>query len=254
MRHALLFLLVGALSGCGLFLDGIYLVSDKRFTRDVSQTRPTELTQQAFEHSVRAEQGQVWLACEDTERTLERAWTVRKTYETVNGWHLVHLLPVVLDTLIGGALGIGFGISCGQGGAPQQCLPLLAVAPLALDAAYSAVRLATIEPPKLVNKTRLPAEARPSQAPNWRKTVACEPDAVILVGRSEADPVGAWFRVDAWGAMDVRERPRLISALLQEGAQVYWAGGGKPPVQTNLNRCEVLKVLGSQCPQPPRSR
>lgn len=249
MRALLLLSLAATLSGCGLFLDGVYLISSKRFTKDTAESRATDFKQLAFEHTVRAEQGQVWLACEDTERTVERVWTVRKTYEHVNGLHLVHVLPVVLDSIIGTALGVGFGVSCTQTG---NCAPLASVAPFAADLAYSVVRLATIEPPKLVGKERLPAESRPSETPTWRKTVACEPDAVLLVGRSEADPLGAWFRVDAWGALDAREQPRLITALLQDGAQLFWAAGGKPPTRAAIDRCQALQALGRQCPEPPR--
>ncbi len=250
MTRALLCLgLATTLSGCGVMLDGVYLISDKRFTKEERQAQPTEHTQAAFEHTVRAEQGQVWLACEDTERVIERAWMVRKEYEHVGGMHQAHWLPLILDTIIGGALGIGFGIECAKTGASPQCLPLIAVAPLAVDAIYSAVRLAMIEPPKLVHKERQALPAAPSATPTRRQTVACEPDAVILVGRSAADPLAAWFRVDAWGAMAAEDRPRLLAALQQPQAQLFWAAGGRAPATAAVSRCEALAALGGRCPQ-----
>lgn len=250
MTRALLgFAVATALSGCGLMLDGVYLISNKRFTKEERQSLPTEHAQPAFEHTVRAEQGQVWLACEDTVRPVERVWTLRKEYEHVGGFHQAHWLPLVLETIVGGALGIGFGMACAETGAQAQCLPLVAVAPLALDAIYSAVRLATVGPPKLVHKERVGAHAEPGPTPTWRQTVACEPDAVIMVGRSAADPLAAWFRVDAWGALTAEEERRLVEALLREGNQLFWAAGGRAPTAARLGRCEALKGLGRACPE-----
>lgn len=251
MTRALLVLVALSSSGCGLFLDGVYLISDKRFSKDERQTRPTEHVQDAFEHTVRAEQGQVWLACEDTRRAVERVWTVHKEYEHVNGWHQVHWLPVVLDAALGGGLGIGFGIKCGETGNPTTCLSLIAAAPFVFDLVYSAIRLATIEPPKLVNKERRTAESAPGATPLWRQTVSCEPDAALVVGRSEHDPVASWFRVDAWGALNAGDRQRLVSALLRQDARLFWAAGGSPPVDAKLDRCAALQGLGLSCPPPP---
>jgi hypothetical protein len=250
MRRALPLLVVSMLlSGCGVLIDSIYLISNKRFTREERQSQPTGQTQYAFEHTVRVEQGQVWLACEDTERTVDRVWLVRKQYEHVNGIYQAHIATLLLDLAVGGALGIGFGIKCGETGRPEHCTPLIAVSPFAIDAIYSAVRLATVEPPKLVNKERQRLEAEPGAQPLRRATVACEPDAVIMVGRNAADPLAEWARVDAWGAMPLEDQERLVRALQRQGTGLFWAAGGREPQAASIHRCEALKALGRGCPE-----
>jgi hypothetical protein len=243
----LLLVLAFSLSGCGLLIDGVYLISGKRFSKDEEQRKRTELAQLQFEHEVRAEQGQLWLACEDIERGVDRVWTVHKKYEHQGGYYQAHFLPLILDTIIGGALTIGFGIKCGETNAPETCNALWGTVPLWSDAVYSAIRLLMIDPPKLVNKTRSQAGPAPSETPNWRRTVSCEPDAMIVVGVE-------YFRVDAWGAMSELDRPRLMNALQQPNATLAWVAGSQPPQPAKLSRCEALAGLGNPCPPPPQSR
>lgn len=240
-------LLATSLSGCGLLIDGAYLLSSKRYTKDEKVTRRTELAQVVFEHEVRAAQGQVWLACEDVERGVDRVWTVQKEYEHQGGFHQAHWLPVILDTVIAGGLSIAFGLKCAN--ERELCTALWATTPLWADDLYSVVRLLTIDPPKLVNKTRGEPTSEPSQTPNWRRTVACEPDATIIVGRNAADPLATWFRVDAWGALPEPERQRLVVALQRPDAVLMWSAGGRPPEPAKLTRCDALAGLGVPCPR-----
>lgn len=248
-RVAALLALAMGLSGCGLLLDGAFLVSSGKYSKDDVETKRTGLAQVQLEHEVRVAQGQVWLACEDVQRTMERQWNVHRDYQYVNGWPSVHWLPLIVETIVGGALGIGFGLECGKTHEAASCNALWAVPPLALDAIYSAVRLATIEPAKLINKTRTDLAAAPSRTADDRKTVACEPDAALVVGRSPEDPLAVWFRVDAWGAMNAAQRPQLLTALQQQGAQVWWVAGGNAPRSAGLSTCEVRQGLGVPCPQ-----
>jgi hypothetical protein len=236
-----------ASSSCGLLIDGAYLVSNKRYTKEEKQSRPLELQQTALEHEVRAQPGQAWLACEDVQRNVERVWTVQKQYEHRGGLYQAHWLPLLLDSVIGGALTIGFGVSCQRDATPESCNGLYGTIPLWTDALYSAIRLLTIDPPKLVKKTRLQSDSQPSETALARRTVSCEPDARIIVGRFAADPQAATFRVDAWGAMDQAELPNLMAALQRKDARVMWAAGGAAPQEAKVNRCEFLRQLGSNC-------
>ena len=250
MSRALLLLLVSSLSGCGLLIDGAYLLSSKRYTKDEKISRRTELAQVVFEHEVRATQGQLWLACEDVERGVDRVWTVHKEYEHQGGFHQAHWLPVILDTVIAGGLSIAFGVKCAETG--ETCGALWGTVPLWVDDAYSVVRLLTIDPPKLVGKTRGEPSSEPSPTPTWRRTVACEPDATLIIGRNAADPLASFFRVDAWGAISEQDRPRLLTALQRSDAQLLWSAGGRPPEPATISRCEALAGLGAPCPPPPR--
>jgi len=252
IRALSLFVTLCFTSGCGLIIDGAYLLSSKRYTREDKQSKRTELAQVSFEHDVRVEQGQVWLACEDIERGVDRVWTVKKTYEFQGGIHQAHWLPLILDTVIAGALTIGFGTSCGQTGSPDSCNALWGAVPLWTDAVYSAIRLLTIDPPKLVGKERGEPQTEPSPTANWRRTVACEPDAMIIVGSSAADPMAQFFRVDAWGAMSASEQQRLVMALQREGTALMWSAGGQAPRTANVARCDALRAVGRSCPEATR--
>ena len=245
-------LLVAAMlsSSCGLIIDGAYLLSGGTYSTEDKQTKRTDSTQAGLETTVRAEQGQVWLACEEMERGIDRVWTVKKTYEYQGGIYQAHWLPVLLEGLIATGVTIGVGIKCNEPGSGISCTPLWGTVPLWADVAYSAVRLLTIDPPVMVNKERLSSGSEPSATPNWRRTVACDVDAKLIVARTAEDPTAAWFRVDAWGRLDPAEAPRLRLALQQPDARLFTVGGGRPATAASITRCEVLATLGSPCPPP----
>jgi hypothetical protein len=243
--------LLAGLSGCGLVFDGAYLLSSKRYTSEEIERQRTSASQVVFEHEVRAERGQVWLACEDVERTIERTWTVQRTWEYQGGFYRAHLLPLIVEGIVATAMTAAFGYQCSQGRDPARCTELWWTVPLWSDALYSGIRLLTIDPPKLVDKTRSEGASEPSATPTARRTVACEPDARLVVStRGPLDPLPAIFRVDAWGAMDPMDRPRLLQALRQGNAELSWAAGGNQPTSAKLSRCEALAALGEPCASP----
>ncbi|MDP3236068.1 MAG: hypothetical protein Q8S33_01485 [Myxococcales bacterium] len=235
-------------SSCGLLIDGAYLLGGNTYATEDKQTKRTESTQAGVETTVRAEQGQVWLACEEMERGIDRVWTVKKTYEYQGGIYQAHWLPILLEGLIATGVTIGVGIRCNEPGSGISCTPLWATVPLWADVAYSAVRLLTIDPPVLVNKERRNSGSEPSAVPNWRRTIACDVDAKLIVARSPEDPTAAWFRVDAWGRLDPADAERLRVALQQPNARLFTVGGGRPATPAALTRCQVLATLGRPCP------
>lgn len=248
MRRVALLLVTVLSSSCGLIIDGAYLLGGGTYTKEDKQTKRTESTQAGFEQTVRAEQGQVWLACEEMERGIDRVWTVKKTYEYQGGIYQAHWLPIILEGLIATGLTIGVGVRCNEPGSSVSCAPLWGTVPLWADVAYSAVRLLTIDPPVMVNKERQAAGSEPSATPNWRRTVACDVDAKVIVARTPEDPAASWFRVDAWGRLDPADAPRLRLALQQPDVRLFTVGGGRPPAAASVSRCDVLAALGAPCP------
>ena len=57
IRVILISALAASLSGCGLLIDGAYLISNKTYSKDEKQSRPLDLQQTAFEHEVRGGDG-----------------------------------------------------------------------------------------------------------------------------------------------------------------------------------------------------
>lgn len=243
-------LALALLPGCGLLIDGGYLLSSKTTTVDERQTRPTGLSEVHAELEVRAEQGQLWLACEELERPVERRWTVRKTYEYQGGFPDVHWFAVLLEGVVAGGVTLGVGLQCTRPQEALSCAPLWWTVPLWLDAAYSAVRALTIERPVLVQKERRDEAAGPGEVPLARRTVACPPDARLVAGRSTGDPLAVVLPVDAWGRVAPGQVPRLVEALRRAPeVRVFALGsGGQPRPPEGAPRCDVLRGLGYPCP------
>ncbi len=250
-----------ALSGCGLIIDGAYLLSGGKDTRTAEQRRPTGQVEKAFEHELAVTPATpyagpgVQLRCQNVEHGIDRVWSVQKTYENQGGWHLVHWAPIILEGLIGGALAIGVSVTCSRG--ESDCNLLYGTIPFGVDVLYSAIRLATIDPPKLVDKQRTNVHTETRKDAITQTTVACEPDARIAVGRSAVDPVALQVRVDASGMVTPLDVQRLVQALAtQPDARLWWLTGTSGPGEAALSRCDALQTLtgrlGPGC-QPPQA-
>jgi hypothetical protein len=252
-----------ALSGCGLIIDGAYLLSSGKDTKSAEQRRPTGQVEKAFEHEVTltpptryGAPGGVQLRCQNVEHGIDRVWNVQKTYENQGGWHLVHWAPIIIEGIIGGALAIGISVTCSRG--ESDCNLLYGTIPFGVDVLYSAIRLATIDPPKLVDKQRTDVRTETRKDAVTQTTVACEPDARIAVGRSAVDPVALQVRVDPSGMVTPFDVQRVVQALAtQPDARLWWLSGTAGPGETALSRCEALQALtgrlGLGC-QPPQQQ
>ena len=171
MSRVLALCLALTASSCGLFLDGVYLISGKTSTKDVEQRRPTGQEQTAPERRLTFDGPRVHVVCEDVTRGVDRVWNVHKTYENQGGWYQVHWLPIILEGAIGTGLAIGFGVKCGEG--TLSCDLLYATIPFAVDVAYSLIRLLTIHPPKLVDKQLTQPHTEAHLTPSATTTTAC---------------------------------------------------------------------------------
>jgi hypothetical protein len=261
MRRVLALALAVTTSGCGLIIDGAYLLSGKTEIKHEEQHRPTGQVERALEHDLvlsaatATSRPDVQLRCQSVEHGIDHVWSVQKTYENQGGWYQVHWLPVALEGLIGGALAIGVTVTCTRADTPTDCSLLYGTIPFGVDVLYSAIRLATIDPPKLVDKQRTNVHTEPRTDAVSRSTVACEPDARLMVGRSAEDPLAVQVRVDALGLVQPADVQRLVTALAsQPEARLWWLTGTAGPGASGHTRCEALQTLtgrpGPGC-QPP---
>src|SRR5262249_6475221 len=86
-----------ALSGCGVLLDGAYLISGKQYHESVEQRRPTGEAETRPEVRFVFDGPRVGVACEAVTRGIDRVWSVDKTWERQGGLYRAHWLPVLLE-------------------------------------------------------------------------------------------------------------------------------------------------------------
>jgi hypothetical protein len=150
---ALAVLLV-ALPGCGVMIDGFYLASSRRYSETADEARPTAEQRTAVEYAAVVEpDGRLLLTCARRTRTVERAWSVTRTYQRRGGFDRgTYAGAAVVSGLIGAIVGVTIGAACAQDDLDYSCWNLVYAAPFALDIGYSLVRYATVPPAKLVDK------------------------------------------------------------------------------------------------------
>ncbi|MDP3154420.1 MAG: hypothetical protein Q8N23_17215 [Archangium sp.] len=248
MSRVLVVVLALSASSCGLLLDGAYLISGKNSYKDVEQRRPTGQQQTAPERRLTFEGPRVRVVCEDVTRGVDRVWSVHKTYEHQGGWYQVHWLPVLLEGIIGGGLAIGFGVKCGDGSG--DCNLMYATIPFAVDVAYSLIRLLTIRPPKLVDKSLTQPHTDAHPTPSAKNTTACEPDMeIVATASTSGGPLR--LRVDASGWISDQDQAQLMGFVMgYRDAQVRVFGNGKQQVP-DLNRCTFFRERQSLDPSRP---
>jgi hypothetical protein len=248
MMRALLLVFALTASSCGLFLDGIYLISGKTSYKDVEQRRPTGQEQTAPERRLTFDGPRLHVVCEDVTRGIDRVWNVHKTYEHQGGWYQVHWLPIILEGAIGTGLAIGFGVKCGEG--TLSCDLMYATIPFAVEVAYSVIRLLTIGPPKLVDKQLTQPHSDVHLTPSATATTACEPDAEIIANASvSGGPLR--IRVDASGWIPPEEQARLTAFLIgyRDSQVMVWAGGRQ--VVPDMGRCAFFQQMNAEDPRHP---
>jgi hypothetical protein len=237
----LLVLLLATCSGCGLIIDGAYLLSDKHTTKDVEQRRPTGQEETKPELRLAFEGEHLRVACEDVTRGVDRVWNVHKDYEYQGGFYQAHWLPVLLEGVIGGALAIGLTISCHDPTSTVKCDLVYGTIPFGVDVAYSLVRLLMIDPPKLVDKRPSTPHTEPHPEASTSNTVACDPDTLIVASDPKVGDGGLQLRVDASGWLADSDRRRLLTWTAEHaGAQIalFSARTQRTP---DLSRCDFFK-------------
>ena len=84
-RRAALCALVTA-SGCSAVLDTVYLAGDKKFDTTKVERAPTSETWQGIEYAGRGIDGGIELSCTQTTRSIDREWSVHRTWQRRGGF------------------------------------------------------------------------------------------------------------------------------------------------------------------------
>jgi hypothetical protein len=229
------------LTGCGLIIDGAYLLSDKHTTKTEEQRRPSGEQQTQSELRLGFEAEHLKVSCEEVTHSVDRVWNVEKVYEYQGGFYQAHWLPVILEGAIGVGLAVGLGVKCNDPSSDISCNTLYATIPLGADALYSLIRLLTIDPPKLVDKHTNLMHVESEGTVLQRVGVACPPDTTVAVLNGKAHE-----RVDAAGYMSPQAQERIERAMLElDAVAAVVAGTRRSP---DVNRCAFFLMQPNAVP------
>jgi hypothetical protein len=232
------------LCNCGLIFDGAYLLSDKHTTKVDEQRRPTGEVQTNAELSLRYEGARLKVSCEEVTHSVDRVWNVEKVYEYQGGFYQAHLVPVILEGVIGSALAIGLGAKCGT---DFSCDTLYATIPFGVDFTYSLIRLLTIDPPKLVDKHVNQVHVENRGTVIQRANQTCAPGTMVAVLNGSAREY-----VDEGGYLSVQGQQRIESAMLDVNAVAAVISGDQR--SADINRCAFFLLQPNAVPPSGCSR
>lgn len=228
-------------TGCGLLIDGAYLLSDGHSHESVVQRRATGQSETAPERRLVFEGPNLRVACEEVTRGVDRVWTVEKDFEYQGGWYQAHWLPVILEGAIGAALAIGLGVRCQDPTAELDCHLLYATIPFGVDVSYSLVRLLMIDPPKLVDKRATTPHTEHHSDPSNRAEIACEADTTVVASDRSAPSGPLHILVDAGGWVAPVDQQRLYAYVLAHLQARVSAFSGAQQRSADLGRCDFLR-------------
>ena len=249
-------------SGCGLLIDGVYLLTDRHAHESVEQRRPTGQSEVSPERRLVFEGPNLRVACEDVTRGVDRVWTVEKDFENQGGWYQAHWLPVILEGTIGAALAIGLAVKCPDPASNLNCNLLYGTIPFGVDVSYSLVRLLTVEPRKLVDKRATLPHTEHHADPLSRAEISCPSDTVVVASAPGVSAGPLEIPIVGGGWIAPADEQRLYTYVFSNARTQVSTFSGAQQQSAELGRCEFLKarraanpasIIPADCqPQPAR--
>jgi hypothetical protein len=256
-------------TGCGTLFDITYLIGSKRYEEIKEERRPTGQVNTAIEYdSAVTPDGQIRVSCEERERSIERTFSVNKTYEYRGGFTKnTYIGAAVLSAVAGGAYAGLIAIACNvspQPGAKDvkqwSCVNALYATPFAADVGWSIMRAVTAKKPKLVDKQKTEGAISYSPIPSRTNVVSCDSiDRVVLghvFGSTDLQELngrsGDGQRLaegsipvarDVDGTIKLGSQPSVVNAWAKNASMEMWAINreGKPRA-LKVDRCTALRT------------
>lgn len=248
-------------SGCGVLIDGIYVLGDGRYSSHTEEHAPTGQRRIAIEHLASpGPDGRLVLACARRTRPIERTWTVSREFRRRGGFDSgTYYGAAAVTTLIGGLIAVGTGAACRAEDSELSCWNMLYAAPFALDLGYSLIRGATARSAVLIDKQTGGEDLR-FGAPEVDQAEPCDPALRVVLGAATGPSDAALLagggdgqvRAMADGALELPLDPGGAFDLGgTAGAVVAWAGspwlglwaidGAGVPQPIEVDRCAALR-------------
>ena len=232
LRRVLAAALALALSGCGLLVDGAYLLGDGRYSDSAEERAPTGETAVRMETDLAREaDGALVLGCTRRTREVERSWQVTRTFQHQGSFDAdTYAGTAMLDGLLGTLIAGTLLTVCQQDDSNLSCWNAVWAAPFALDLGYSLVRRATAEPAVLVDKSRSADRLRYAEPPLAEEPATCDWVTSLWIGGATGPSdeallsgEGTGTRALADGAIELSLGPDGLVTLSPEAA-TSWAG------------------------------
>jgi hypothetical protein len=147
---------LAATSGCSALLDVVYVAGDKKFDTAKVERAPTNETWQGLEFAAQpVDGGGLALSCTQTTRSIDREWSVHRTWQRRGGYDRNAYLGTAFVSGFFGALtgGVLLGM-CLNEEANVDCAWTAVAAPLLVDTGYGLIRRAMTKEPKLIARDR----------------------------------------------------------------------------------------------------
>ena len=235
-------------SGCGLILDGAYLLSDGHTHEKVEQRKPTGESETSPERRIAYGGTRLRVECEMVTRGVDRVWTVDKDFEYQGGFYQAHWLPVLLEGAIGAGLAIGIGSQCQDPAQNLSCNLLYGTIPFGVDVAYSVARLLMIDRPKLVGKFTATPHTEPHPDPSNRAAVACDSETTVVANAPSAQAGQLRIAVDRGGWFTSQDQAALLSYTSTNHDTRISIFGGNAQRSVDLSRCEFYQAVNAASP------
>jgi len=250
-------------SGCGLVVDGAYLLGNGRSTSSSEQSSPIPQTIDRVEYeAVPRADGTTQLACVARTRQLQRTWWVTKTYRLQGSFDKNAYTGTTMLDVIFGAVTAGTLLAvCAKDDSDTSCWHMMWASPFALDIGYSLIRRARAKPPVLIDKSSTEGSVGLAAAPLSERTTDCESLASLWLGSAKGPSdlqvlrgyaEGAETRTLADGASEVTLDQARNIALTPEVAE-RWALNGSlellavdhqgVPHPVTTDRCALLRPV-----------
>lgn len=255
--------------GCGLLLDGVYLIGNKRYNETVQERKPTGQVITQVEYPARVDPtGKPHLACEERERRIERSFSVEKTWEHRGGWDAstyvaTAALSGVIAAVTAGAL-TGICLHTPEPGHKRvSCYNILYATPFAVDVIYSVIRAKTAKPSKLVDKHTNEASLALAETPSRSTPVDCAANVQqvmlgALVGPSDVDALNGRgggekahladgaipVALGPDGTLSLADQPAVAHAWAKNDSLALWVVDREgAPRRWEVDRCAVMRPI-----------
>lgn len=220
-------------SGCSVLIDTVYIAGNKKFDTSTVERKPTQETLQNVEYSAQIVDGGLELSCAQTTRSIDRTWSVHKTWQRRGGYDRNAYMGTAFISGFFGAItgGVLLGM-CLNEEANVDCAWTAAAAPLFLDMGYGIIRRSMTKEPKLIARDRS-GDSIELGAITESTPVACPAVKDIAIGYASGHSPAEAVRM---------ENP--VPQKLDEGSSYYLELSG-PLVTLRPNQAEGWKASAS---------
>ena len=246
------------LASCAVTVDAFYLMSDRTAHRSSTESSSTGETLERAEYTGEVgTDGSIALECYERTRSIEREWTVSRSYKRQGSYDKgAYTFAVGVDAVVGGVAGALMIGACTNPESDYSCKNLWFLAPLAIDMAYGLIRRQTVKPKILIERHEGPPSLAIADTPSDERPTECS-GVALYVGEADGPSDLRAIRGEAGGvSRTLRDGALPLEKLgdsfaLSQQAAARWLSGPDTelwavdtrgiPTAIELDRCAALR-------------